>query len=173
MSAVDKDTFDRLMLSHLAAAQRFAIRLTGNADTAEDVVQEALFRAARSWATFHSDAKFQTWLFRIVINAARDRATKDTKAEPLQDSMVDARSTSPSRRAESNDFGRCVAALIATLPARQREVLVLSTYEQLEIREIAETLGISEVNVRSNLHIARERMREKLKPLVGEQRMPK
>ncbi|MBA3272440.1 MAG: sigma-70 family RNA polymerase sigma factor [Chthoniobacterales bacterium] len=171
MSAVDKQTFDRLMLSHLAAAMRFAIRLTGNVDAAEDVVQEALYRAARSWATFNGQAKFQTWLFRIVINATRDRAGKTAKTsndEPLPETVIDAKATDPKRHAQSQEFGRIVASMIATLPPRQREVLVLSTYESLEIREIAETVGISEVNVRANLHLARERMREKLKPYLDE-----
>ncbi len=168
MSAVDKDTFDRLMLSHLAAAQRFAIRLSGSVDAAEDVVQEALYRAARSWATFNGQSKFQTWLFRIVINTARDRASKIPVGEALPETVIDAKATDPKRHAESQEFGKIVAAMMATLPPRQREVLVLSTYEGLEIREIAETVCITEVNVRTNLHLARARMREKLKPYVNE-----
>ena len=53
----DRDTFDRLMLEHLSAAQRFAVRLTGNVDEAEDVVQDALLRAARGWQTFRGESE--------------------------------------------------------------------------------------------------------------------
>src|SRR3954466_7708469 len=55
---VDRHTFDRLMLGHLLPAQRFAVRLTGDADAAEEVVQEALVRAARGWATFRGRSTF-------------------------------------------------------------------------------------------------------------------
>lgn len=168
MGAVDRERFDQLMLSHLQAAQRFAIRLTGSVDTAEEVVQDALYRAARSWATFNGQSKFQTWLFRIVINATHDRATKQRCGEALPEGLIDARATDPARQTQSNEFGKVVAAMIATLPPRQREVLVLSTYEGLEIGEIALAVGISETNVRTNLHLARQRMREKLKPFVSE-----
>ena len=165
--AVDRTAFDRLVLDHLAAAQRFAIRLTGDADRAEEVVQDALVRAARGWATYRGEAKFQTWLFGIVVNAFRDhwaRRQRDA-SEPLPE-QADRSADDPARRAAAEEFGRIVAKFVSALPPRQREVLVLSAYEQLEVGEIAGVLGISEVNVRTNLHHARERLREKLRPYV-------
>ncbi len=125
-------------------------------------------KAARSWGTYRGEAKFQTWLFGIVVNAFRDhwaRRQRDA-SESLPAEHIDQLADDPVRRAAAEEFGRTVANLVSTLPPRQREVLVLSAYEQLEIGEIAELLGIREVNVRTNLHHARERLREKLRPHV-------
>jgi RNA polymerase sigma-70 factor, ECF subfamily len=63
---------DRLVTQHLPWALGFATRLTGTPDAAEEVLQEALVRVARSWKSFRKEAEFRTWLFRIVINAFRD-----------------------------------------------------------------------------------------------------
>src|SRR5579862_3665171 len=87
---------DRLVTEHLGSALRFATRLTGRVDAAEDIVQEALLRVARSWKSFRGQAEFRTWLFRIVINVFRDRLarTRQPSAElPLD--VVDNRPTDP------------------------------------------------------------------------------
>jgi RNA polymerase sigma-70 factor (ECF subfamily) len=70
---VDRTTFDRLMLESVPAAQRFAICLIGDVHAAEDVMQEALLRAHRSWKTFRGQSRFTTWLMRIIINCFRDQ----------------------------------------------------------------------------------------------------
>src|SRR4051794_6345658 len=58
----DHDSFDRLMREHLPAAHRFAMRLTGEPHEAEEVLQDALLRVARSWQTFRGESSFRTWL---------------------------------------------------------------------------------------------------------------
>jgi RNA polymerase sigma-70 factor (ECF subfamily) len=161
--AVDRQTFDRLVLEHLDSAQRFAIRLTGDPHAAEDLMQDALLKAHRSWQSFRGESKFSTWLYAIVINAFRDRiAASPQLAGELPDEVTDARSTDPAREAQSREFGQIVAAEVSRLPPRQREVLVLSAYEDLSIGEVAIVLGTSDQNVRTNLHLARERLRSKL-----------
>ena len=69
----EPNELDRLVTQNLSAALHFATRLTGSLDAAEDVLQEALVRVARSWKSFRKEAEFRTWLFRIVINVFRDR----------------------------------------------------------------------------------------------------
>src|SRR5688572_18377182 len=127
----DRDTFDRLMLQHLSAAQRFAVRLTGNVGEAEDVVQDALLRAARSWRTFRGDSSFMTWMLRIVVHAAHDRRAKRVKSSSasLEDESVDVRPMDPAQLASARDLGERVAQLVSALPERQRDVLVLTAYE--------------------------------------------
>ena len=164
----DRPTFDQLMLDHLLPAQRFAVRLTGDADAAEEVVQEALVRAARSWATFRGQSRFQTWLFQIVVNAFRDRRPVRPPPGPLPEGLRDGKSADPVAQSAAAEQGRLIASLVSTLPERQREVLVLHTYEDLSPREVAEVLGISEQNVRTNLHLARRRMKVLLPPYLRE-----
>ena len=169
-AAVDRQTFDRLVLEHLASAQRFAIRLTGDADEAEDVLQDALLRAHRSWQSFKGQSKFTTWFYAIVINCFRDRLAATTRAARLLDDDADERSdamSDPAHQAQSREFGELVASEVSKLPPRQREVLVLSAYEQMPTAQIAAVLQITEQNVRTQLHLARERLRERLSTHVG------
>jgi RNA polymerase sigma-70 factor (ECF subfamily) len=161
-------TLDELVPAHLPQALRFAIRLTNDADVAEEVVQEALLRAARSWKTFRRESEFQTWLFRIVVNAFRDWMARRPVAGLLPDDVHDPRALSPPDQLVEAELGRLVAAKIAELPARQREVLVLAAYEGLNPREVALVLNISQSNVHATLHLARERLRQELQPYLVE-----
>jgi RNA polymerase sigma factor (sigma-70 family) len=161
--AVDRQTFDRLVLEHLSAAQRFAIRLSGDPNVAEDLVQEALLRAHRSWQSYRGQSKFTTWLFAIIINCFRGHvAARPHAARPLDDDVPDPHFQDPAHQSQSREFGEIVAQEVSRLPARQREVLVLSAYEQLSTVDIAVVLETNEQNVRTNLHLARERLRERL-----------
>ena len=166
-SAVDRQTFDRLVLEHLASAQRFAIRLTGDADAAEDLVHDALLKAHRSWQTFRGQSKFTTWFYAIIINCFRDRFDRPARGEALREDSIDARSSSPLEGAQSREFGEIVASEVSKLPPRQREVLLLSAYEQMPADQIAAVLQITEQNVRTQLHLARQRLRERLSKHVG------
>ncbi len=160
---------DRLVTQCLPAALRFATRLTGDVDAAEDVLQEALVRAARSWKTFRGDAEFSTWLFRIVINVFRDRIVKSARDQgaPFRD-VVDSRTADPAAQAQHAEFGQLVAARVSALSPRQREVVVLTAFEGLSTRETAALLGITEANVHATLGAARERLRNALAPYFAE-----
>ena len=161
-------TLDGLVRAHLSQALRFAIRLTGDVDAAEDVVQDELVRVARSWPTFPGDAEFRTWLFRIVINVFRDRLARRAPRHELRSELRDERAEDPADAAQWNELERHVARRVSALPPRQREVMVLITYEGLKPREVSRMLGISEANVYSTLHAARERLRAELACWLGE-----
>jgi RNA polymerase sigma-70 factor (ECF subfamily) len=167
--AVDRETFDRLVLEHLPAAQRFAIRLTGDANEAEDLLHDALVRVARKWMTFRGESSFRTWLFQVIVNAFRDRirakgSDRDeiARRQRLPGAGENERRYDPSREAEDRELGEIVAREVGRLPPRQREVVVLSAYEQLSNAEIATVLAVSEQNVRTTLCLARERLRTRL-----------
>jgi RNA polymerase sigma factor (sigma-70 family) len=167
---VDRQTFDRLVLEHLPAAQRLAIRLTGRLDLAEDVVQNALERASRRWHTFRGESAFRTWLLQIVVNAFRDDLAKRKRrsSDALEPETIDRRAANPAVIAEETELGRAVAQAVSNLPSRQREVMVLHTYEQLSDQQVATVLGIAPQNVRTTLHLARERLRKVLKAHLKE-----
>jgi RNA polymerase sigma-70 factor (ECF subfamily) len=167
---------DRLVRQHLPAAMRLALRLCGpgNPQAAEEVVTEALYRAARGWRTFRGGendlAAFRSWLNRILINAFRDHLARrpqpaglDRDAEP-----PDPRSDDPADAAVAGELGDLVARLVSQLPLRQREVLVLIAYEGHDAAEVAEMLDLTGPNVRTTLHLARQKLREKLARLVPE-----
>jgi len=169
-TVLDRTTFERLVLEHLPAAHRFAIRLTGDADGGEEVMQEALLKASRAWRSFAGRSTFRTWLFQIVVNAFRDHrsagsaAGRNGAAGPLPDDVPDRKSSDPSRRMSEAEQGERIARLVSALPPRQREVFVLHAYEGLTPAEIAAVLGLEESNTRANLHFARQRLKQWLAP---------
>jgi RNA polymerase sigma-70 factor (ECF subfamily) len=162
--SADKPSLDRLVAAHLSEAMRLAIRLTGDPQEAEEVVQEALLRVARGWKSFRRQARFRTWLFRIVINAFRDRLRARPATESLPEDVPDARAADPPAEAAAAELGRLVAARVSALPPRQREVLILTAYEGLAPPEVAKIVGISRANVHATLHAARRRLRKELAP---------
>ena len=172
-TVLDRTTFERLVLEHLPAAHRFAIRLTGDADAAEEVMQEALLKASRSWQSFAGRSTFRTWLYQVVVNAFRDHRTarasagRDGKGGPLPEEVVDQRALDPAVQSSAAEQGEQIAALVSALPPRQREVLVLHAYEGLTAAEIAAVLGIEESNARANLHFARQRLKQLLAPEIA------
>ena len=165
-------SFDRLMLESLPAVQRFAIRLTGDIDLAEEIAQETVVRAARSWKTFHGGAKFQTWLFQIAVNAFRDHIARRRNVGELPEEFTDDRTLAPGADLVTGETSAIVAKLVSRLPARQREVLVLIAYEQMDQRDVARVLGISDLAVRTSLHHARERLKQQLMPYLSGKSSP-
>jgi RNA polymerase sigma-70 factor (ECF subfamily) len=162
----DRKSFDRLVLENLPALQRFAIRLIGDVDQAEELAQETLLRITRSWESYCGQAQFRTWLFQVAVNAFRDRLRKRSPPDELPDGLIDLRGPAPWAGAEHNERGRLIAKAVSSLPPRQREVIVLHTFEQLSVAEVATALDITEVNVRAQLTYARKRLRQLLAPYL-------
>ena len=82
--------------------------------------------------------------------------------------MMDTRTVGPLQNAAAGELAEIIAQMVSSLPARQREVFVLSTYENLEPAAIASLLGITSANVYATLHVARERLRAQLAPYLAE-----
>jgi RNA polymerase sigma-70 factor (ECF subfamily) len=158
----DRASLDQWVSAHLSEALRLAIRLTGDPVEAEEVVGEALVRVARGWKSFRGEARFRTWLFRIVINAFRDRVAARPATEQLDEDLPDRRAADPATLAAAAELGRLIAARVSALPPRQREVVILTCYEGLSPQEAAEVLGTTRANVHATLHVARRRLRREL-----------
>jgi RNA polymerase sigma-70 factor (ECF subfamily) len=158
---VQRDSFDRLLLQHLSAAQRFAIRLTGNAHNAEDLLHDAIVRAANGCERFEGRSSFTTWMFQIIVNCFRDRL-RAKQMENLESEVSDVASPDASDPVSEAELGQQIAQHVSSLPPRQREVLVLIVYENLSVSDTAEVLGITQTNVRVNLSYAREQLKKEL-----------
>ncbi len=163
-----RSKFDRQLKEYLPQALRLAVRLTGNLDTAEEVVQEAMVRAARSWKTYRGEAPFRGWLYRIVVNTFRDHLAHGISARELAEEPIDTKGRQPIELAMARELGELVAVEVSALPPRQREVMVLSAFDAMDAREIAAVLRISEASVYANLHLARTRLRGRLEHYLAE-----
>lgn len=159
------EAFGWLVRRHQERAYAVARGIVLTHEDAEDVVQEAFLHAWRALDRFRPEQPFGAWLHRIVANAALDntRRRKVRAAEELHDVHA-----GPSRDpAVHRDLRERLAAALATLPARQRAVLVLHDLEGYKHGEIGELLGIPEGTARSDLFHARGAMRRALHALRG------
>ncbi len=154
-----RERLNRLVSEHIPEAMRFAIRLTGRAAWAEEVVQEALYRAIRSADTFRGGSQFRTWLFRIASNAAMDTLRRRKVIDFValeEDYEAPAEAPGPEVQFETKQRLRALDAALARLTVEQREMILLREVEGLSYEEISTVLGIQEGTVKSRLARARE-----------------
>jgi RNA polymerase sigma-70 factor (ECF subfamily) len=141
--------------SRLAEFRRVAAAVCGDREAAPDIVQEAFVSAVRQLGRFRGEGLLEAWLWRIVVNTARNHRRGLVRLSELHE--VAARSNG----AASSDTGR-VAAAVAALPERQRLVLFLRYYADLDYRSIAEALEISRGTVGATLTAARSTLEAEL-----------
>jgi RNA polymerase sigma-70 factor (ECF subfamily) len=160
----DARAFEQLVRRHLRVAYAVALRQVGNADDADDVVQDAFVRALERLEDCREPERFRAWLLTIVRNRGHNlRAREAVRAADALDSvrgLADRGDTA--RRVEEREFREGLEAALAQLTELQRNVFVLFDMEGLDHREVAERLGISRSSSRFNLHVARRALRERL-----------
>jgi RNA polymerase sigma-70 factor (ECF subfamily) len=155
----DAERFERLVLP-LRSGLHFAARaLTGNDADADDLLQDTLLKAWRSFDTFNRGDNLKAWLYTILRHAWLDRC-RHRKLEPkaLDPDADLVAAPAPAETALSGDL---LAALRRLSPFHQT-LLLLCDIEGLRYREIADALGIPIGTVMSGLHNARNRLREQL-----------
>ncbi len=148
--------FQRLVREHLVVLHGLARRLGPTPADAEDLVQETLLRAWRALGRFRSDADPKTWLYRILVNASRDRWRRRAKA--MRRAHPPRPAPDPEGTTIERDAVARVLAAVDTLPRRQRECLLLRVRAGLTHREIATLLGIRAGVVKLHLVHARKKL---------------
>jgi RNA polymerase sigma-70 factor (ECF subfamily) len=155
-----------LLEEYVPRVYRFAVRLTNDVHTAEDLTQETFLRAWRNLDRLREPEAVRVWLFRITANLWRDQLRRGrspiARAGPLSDEYV-GRALTPETTAGAQEQADRAMDALAMLPDRQREVLYLNACEGLAAAHIAEVLGISTEAAKASLSLARKRMREELR----------
>jgi len=152
---------------YAGALYRVAYSVLRNAADAEDAVQEAFLRALRHRDTLDEVRDRRVWLIRIVWNIVLDRKRR-AKTRPETDDVAELARVLPSDGLSAEQLASAaqhhahVLACVEKLPAKEREVLQLSAFEELNSVEIAQVLSITESSVRSRLFRARNLMAELL-----------
>ena len=134
----------------------FFIRLTGSRSVSEDLVQEVFLRILKYRKTFRGESKFTVWMYQIARNAHIDFLRKGKREWPLEDQWEEAAEpeSSASVRLERSQDIDLVRRALALLPWKKREVLVLSRFQDLKYREIADLLGCQIGTVKAHVHRA-------------------
>ena len=130
---------------HHIMLYNFFLRLTGNRSVSEDLVQDVFFRILKYRSTYKGESKFTIWMYQIARNAHVDYLRKQKRQFSLEEQTQEAASQEPTPE-EKIEQGQDVAMVreaLAKLPLRKREVLVLSRFQNLKYKEIAELLNLS------------------------------
>jgi RNA polymerase sigma-70 factor (ECF subfamily) len=169
-----EELLEAMVRDHSRLVYRIAYAVLRSHHDAEDATQETFMRVVRYNSKLSRIEEPKTWLARIAWRVAVDRSRKRRQVleVPLDDpERPVAEPASPGIGAEDVLRGAqiesAVTKLIAALPAKLREPLVLSTIEEMSPREVGATLGINEAAVRSRIFRAREILREKLSQQAG------
>jgi RNA polymerase sigma-70 factor (ECF subfamily) len=170
--------FEQEALPHLDTLYRVALRLTGEASAAEDLVQETMLRALRAWHSFLPGSNARAWLVTILRNQFINgwRAHRRTPAAVAVDAipeLPDASDPDPEGRFFRDLVDEEVLAAVDALPEDFREVLVLSDMEGLPYAEIAVALGVPVGTVKSRLFRARRILQGRLRRYAEESGMIK
>jgi RNA polymerase sigma-70 factor, ECF subfamily len=177
--AGDDSAFEYLVQKYRRPMVNFMYRMAHNAASAEDLAQEVFLRVYRSRETYEASAKFTTWLYRIATNLAVNYARDTRYQRPENMVSLDEQDEESGRTLDVPDTTPTVeetmvrrerqAAIrqrVQWLPERQRLAVVMHKYQQMDYREIAEVLKLSESATKSLLFRAYETLREQLKQFV-------
>jgi RNA polymerase sigma-70 factor (family 1) len=141
---------------HHVPLYNFFLRLTGSKSISEDLVQDVFFRILNYRYTFKGDSKFTTWMYQIARNAHIDFLRKRKEELPLENQWNESPSDelSPEINMEKTEDINLMREALAKLPLKKREVLILSRYQNLKYKEIAELLGCQIGTVKAHVHRA-------------------
>lgn len=154
--------FERLVERFHEPLWRYVRGATGDPEVAEEVLQEGWLRVLRGIGRLRDPARLTPWIFSIVRRSFVDRLRERYAAAGVE--PLDEEPAAPADEALSReDFERLHAAL-EVLPAPDRETTSLFYLHELDLREVAEVLGVPEGTVKSRLHRARRLLRERLDP---------
>lgn len=167
--AGERDAFRLLVRRHQDALYRYALRMTGHADEAADLVQATFVKAYTRLDRCRQPARFRAWVFRIVANACRDHFRRqrrrrhvrldDDDASPGVEPESDA---DPVRDLERSELRDRLERAIAGLPDDQREAFLLKHVELRSYEEMTEILDASVPALKMRVHRAREALKAEL-----------
>lgn len=176
----DRAEFARMVDAYSAPIYRLGLKMLGNPQDAEDVLQNTFLNALTHLADFQGRSSLSTWLYRIASNEAlmlmrrkkpafniEDVQTEDSDEGLMPEIFVDW-SLLPEDELLTGESKSAIDRAIASLPENLRMVFVLRDIEDISIKETAEILNLTESNVKTRLLRARMVLREQLSVYYGE-----
>jgi RNA polymerase sigma-70 factor (ECF subfamily) len=161
--AGDVDAYETLYRKHVGRVHAICLRISADADRAEDLTQEVFLRVWQKLDQFDGRSALSTWLYRLATNVAIDsirREIRRSARETLTEDPVRWERPGPARSPET---GMDLEAALALLPPGARAVFVLHDIEGFRHREIARMTGLAEGTSKAQLFRARRLLREKLR----------
>lgn len=141
---------------HHLMVYNFFLRLTGNRSASEDLVQEVFFRILKYRKTYAGESKFTVWMYQIARNVHFDHLRKQKPELPLEEQFAEVPSEDaplPEQLTSEIDADLLRRAL-DQLPSKKKEILILSRYQDMKYKEIAELMGCGVGTIKSSVHRA-------------------
>ena len=158
----DRSAIDQAVDRYSKPLYAFILRMTAERETAEDVFQETWVRVIRNIGSFRGDAKFSTWLFQIALNLCRNLARQKSRRTYVDIDQADQLSEEPEADGRDPLLSRKIKKLVASLPDKMREVIVLRFYHDRTDQEIAEITGLPPGTIKSRIFRGMNMLREKI-----------
>jgi len=175
----DRSAFDTLIRLYDQNVLRLALQVVGSPEEARDLYQEAFLKVYRSIRYFRLEARFSTWLYRVVMNVCLDHlrrqktrkevpAPQSEEGEPefLQTVPETRPQLDPERATRSKEISRRIQAALEQLNPRERMVFELKHYQGLKLRAIGEICKTSEQTAKNCLFRATQKLRMELGDLA-------
>ena len=162
----NQEAFRVLVERHMKHAYNVAFGFVGNHEDAADVAQDAFFRAHRALPSFRGDAEFGTWIHRIVMNLAMNRAKQNRargeREVRARDAGVAAAAGGAGEDPPGEDTSAHVERALHELPTLQRAVVILRHIDGLSTKQVSRILQCSEGTVKTHLFRGLKKLRTKL-----------
>ena len=175
----DRSAFDALVRLYDQNVLRLALQVVGSPDEARDLYQEAFLKVYRSIGQFRQEAKFSTWLYRVVMNVCldhlrRQKTRKEVPAPQVEEgeteflqTVRDERPTvDPERATHSQEISRRIQLALERLNPRERLVFELKHYQGMKLRAIGDICKTTEQTVKNCLSRATQKLRIELGDLA-------
>lgn len=169
LKAGDEHAFRCLVEQERERLRRFVLKIVGDRDEAENIVQETFAEAVRQIDRFRGEAKVSTWLFSIARHQAYGFLRKRRRQPLMEEQTLEflgsdgtARENDTQDAVESDERRRIVHEALDELPDHYRRVVELRDLKEQSTAETADELGLTEVNVRVRLHRARKALKTHL-----------
>ena len=157
----DEESFEALILSCKGKAYNIAFRYMGNEEDALDVMQESFIKIYRHLDKFNGQSRFDTWVYRIVVNTASDMLRKNKRNEH-DDILIEIadHDPGPEEQLEKKEESGYILSCLNRLADEHKEVLILRDINGFAYDEIAKMLDCSMGTVKSKISRARQKLKE-------------
>lgn len=159
----DRAAFSELVTRNYDLIFRIAAKWCGSGAEAEDVAQDVCVKLAQVVSSFDARAAFSTWLYRIVLNAVRDRQRQKTRQNRRDKAYAETVDIAQDGGQEAELMTRELWSAVLELPEKQRDAVMLVYAQELNHADAAEVLGVREATVSGYVHEARKALKGMLK----------